>query len=95
MGNALLDFGGDTGLGAYVGGGFGRARVKMFDDRDSSWAWQAIAGIRVPIASQFDAGLKYRYFNSGKLRFTDDFDGGGLFDLAARGVSSRTACWRA
>ena len=76
MANALADFGGDTGLGAYIGGGFGRARVKMLGDQDSSWAWQGIAGIRAPIASQIDVGLKYRYFNSGKLRFADDFDEG-------------------
>src|SRR5687767_12093036 len=40
MGNALLDFGGDEGFGAYVGGGFGRARVKALGDKDSAWAWQ-------------------------------------------------------
>jgi len=87
MGNALLDFGGDDGFGAYVGGGFGRARVKMLGDRDSSWAWQAIAGVRAPISDQIDFGLKYRFFNSGKLDFSDDFvDGAGApFTIAAGG----------
>lgn len=37
MGNALLDLGGDRGFGAYVGGGLGRARVKLVDDKDSAW----------------------------------------------------------
>ena len=87
MGNALLDFGGDEGIGAYVGGGFGRARVKILGDRDSSWAWQAIAGVRMPISDQIDAGLKYRYFNSGKLEFSDDFvdNAGAPFTVAADG----------
>ena len=87
MGNALLDVGADAGFGAYVGGGFGRARVKMLGDRDSSWAWQGIAGIRTALSDQIDLGLKYRYFNSGKLEFSDDFldAAGAPFTIAADG----------
>ena len=44
MVNALVDVGGDSGLGASLGGGFGRARVKQLGDSDSAWAWQLIAG---------------------------------------------------
>ena len=34
--NALLDFGGNDGIGVYAGAGFGRARVKALGDRDSA-----------------------------------------------------------
>ena len=71
MVNALVDF--DMGgLGAYVGGGFGRSWVKLLGDRDSAWAYQLIAGVRVPISNSIDAGLKYRYFRTGSLNFSDN-----------------------
>ena len=74
MGNVLLDFGNQDGLSFYAGGGLGRARVKMFGDKDSAWAWQLIAGARYAVSSNVDLGLKYRYFQTGRLRFEDDFD---------------------
>ncbi len=74
MGNALLDFGDPNGFGAYVGGGFGRARVKAFGDKDSAWAWQLIAGVRTAVSENIDVGLKYRYFRTGRLNFVEDFD---------------------
>jgi opacity protein-like surface antigen len=87
MGNLLLDFGGDNGFGAYVGGGFGHARVKMLGDSDGGWAWQAIGGVRMAVSDQIDLGLKYRYFNSGKLHFNDDFEDnqGAPFSVSADG----------
>jgi opacity protein-like surface antigen len=87
MANALLDFGGDDGIGAYVGGGIGQARVKLLGDSDSGFAWQAIVGGRAPISDQIDLGLKYRYFNSSKLDFSDDFvdAAGAPFTIAADG----------
>ena len=87
MANLLLDFGGDTGVGVYAGGGLGLARVKMFGDRDSNWAWQAIAGVRTAIAPQIELGLKYRYFNSRELNFSDSFDDGAgdPFDVGING----------
>jgi opacity protein-like surface antigen len=72
MVNALLDVGGNGGVGGYIGGGFGRARVKELGDRDSAWAWQLIAGAYFPVSSNIDIGLKYRYFRTGHL----DFDSG-------------------
>ena len=73
MVNALGDF--DMGgMRAFAGGGFGRARVKLFEDRDSAWAWQLIAGVGMPIASNVELGLKYRYFRTGKLDFAEAFD---------------------
>jgi opacity protein-like surface antigen len=79
MVNGLVDFGGDGGVGASIGGGFGRARVKSLGDSDSAWAWQIIAGIRSPISENIDVGLKYRYFRTGKLDFNDSvaFTGAG------------------
>ena len=34
------------------------------------FAWQGIAGVRVPLFRYFDVGLKYRYFNAG--HFSDN-----------------------
>jgi opacity protein-like surface antigen len=69
MVNALLDIGGDSGLGFYAGGGAGRARVSAFNDRDSVWAYQGIAGVRFPVSENVSLGLKYRYFRTGRLDF--------------------------
>jgi opacity protein-like surface antigen len=69
--NGLVDF--DLGgVGVYAGGGFGRASVKLLGDKDNAWAYQLIAGVRVPITSGIDAGLKYRYFRTGSLNFSDN-----------------------
>jgi opacity protein-like surface antigen len=76
MANGLVDFGDDNGWSGYAGGGVGRARVKLAGDRDSAFAWQAIAGVRKAISDNIDVGLKYRYFNTRKLSFSDDFDDG-------------------
>jgi opacity protein-like surface antigen len=72
MGNALADFGAG-GFRVYGGGGFGRARVKMLGDKDNAWAYQLIAGVGVPVASNVELGAKYRYFRTGKLDFQDNF----------------------
>ena len=72
MGNALADFGAG-GFRIYGGGGFGRARVKMVGDKDSAWAYQLIAGVGVPVASNIELGAKYRYFRTGKLDFSENF----------------------
>jgi OmpA-OmpF porin, OOP family len=83
MGNVLLDIGGDRSFGAYVGGGFGRARVKLFGEKDDAWAWQLIAGARTAVSPNIDIGLKYRYFNTARLEFADRNDPD--FDLLATG----------
>jgi opacity protein-like surface antigen len=67
--NGLLDFGNPDGISFYAGGGIGRARVKLFNDSDSAWAYQGIAGIRFAVSSNIDIGLKYRYFQTGHLDF--------------------------
>jgi opacity protein-like surface antigen len=76
MVNVLGDFGDDDGFSFYVGGGAGRARVKFAGDKDSAWAWQLIAGARTALSESVDVGLKYRYFNTGNLRFGGEFDDG-------------------
>ncbi len=81
MVNVLFDLGDENGFSYYAGGGLGRARVKMFDDKDNAWAWQLIAGVRYAITQNVDVGLKYRYFNTGKLDFRDDFDTGGQLGI--------------
>ncbi|MDE2595770.1 MAG: OmpA family protein [Sphingomonadales bacterium] len=73
MGNALLDFGPDDGLQGFVGAGAGVGRVKNavlltkpnttdLVDSDTGFAWQALAGVRMPISDHIDFGLKYRYY---------------------------------
>ncbi|HEU4877004.1 MAG TPA: outer membrane beta-barrel protein [Sphingomicrobium sp.] len=85
MGNALLDFGDDDGWSGYIGGGVGRARVKIGGDRDSAFAWQLIAGVRKAITSNIDLGLKYRFFNTSDLKFSDDFDSDVTGGISSRG----------
>jgi len=81
--NALLDLGGDGGVGFYAGGGIGIARVSMTIDqlgtskyhlKDTGLAWQLIAGLRFPISDNVDAGVKYRYFNVSDVK-------GGLYEV--------------
>ncbi len=51
-----------------------RPRVGEFaGDSDNAWAVQGIAGVRYAISPNVDAGLKYRYFHTGKLGFNDAF----------------------
>lgn len=78
MANLLLDFGSADGLQVYGGGGVGGARVTLnnvisgpgvpagrgVSGTDRSFAWQLIAGMRVPLSYNVDLGLKYRYFRT-------------------------------
>lgn len=74
MVNGLFDFGSDDGLQGFAGGGVGVARVDMdgrvnsngpgvWDDSDTGFAWQLLAGVRAPLNDSWDVGLKYRFFN--------------------------------
>ncbi len=79
MVNGMLDFGDDDGLQGFVGGGAGVARTDVnavfagpfLDDSDTGFAWQAIAGIRAPLTRNWDAGLKYRFFNHDSINLVD------------------------
>ncbi|WP_300973780.1 outer membrane beta-barrel protein [Sphingomonas sp. LHG3406-1] len=70
--NGLVDIGGDGGVGFFAGVGAGRARVKFAGERDTTWAYQLLAGVRAPVSDNIDVGLKYRYFRTGKLDFFAD-----------------------
>ncbi|MFN3943358.1 MAG: outer membrane protein [Allosphingosinicella sp.] len=80
MVNALVDFGDDDGVSAFVGGGAGIARVRVrdarvfanqaafVDDSDARFAWQLIAGARQAISPNVDVHVRYRFFNVPNLR---------------------------
>ena len=72
MGNVLFDVLNVEGASAFIGAGAGRARVKMLGETDSAWAWQLLAGMRTPVSSNVDVGVKYRFFNTRKLRFSEN-----------------------
>src|SRR5205085_1200573 len=69
MGNVMLDFGNQESANFYIGAGagFDWGTVSLEDDtdpdrfvvKDSNFAWQVIAGVRVPVWTHFDVGLKY------------------------------------
>ena len=73
MVNALADFGGETGIGGYVGAGAGYADVKQFGESNGKFAWQILAGVYAPVSSNIDVGLKYRYFRAGRSNGSDAF----------------------
>ena len=73
MVNALADFGGNDSIGGYVGAGAGYANVHQFGGSNGGFAWQLLAGVYMPISSNVDIGLKYRYFNAGRRNRTRDF----------------------
>jgi opacity protein-like surface antigen len=74
MVNGLVDFGNESGVSFYGGAGFGRAGVKFEGVKDSTWAWQLIAGLRAAVTPNVDLGLKYRYFRTGRLHFTESYE---------------------
>lgn len=81
MVNGMFDFGEDTGLQGFVGGGAGVARIKdrlrlsgpadTVNDSDTVFAWQAIAGVRAPVTRSIDVSLKYRFFNAPDVKLVD------------------------
>ena len=82
--NALLDFGGEDGVGFSVGGGLGLSNVRMFDitvnpagpgfldDNDVKFAWQGLAQLRVPVSDAVDIGVKYKYHNVDDVSLVDE-----------------------
>lgn len=97
MANVLLDFGKDDGLQVYGGGGLGVARVTLdhiisgpnvapgraIYGSDRSFAWQLIAGMRVPVSYKIDLGLKYRYFRT-QVDFRDATNPTAIENLEGR-----------
>jgi hypothetical protein len=74
MVNALGDtnFGGSR-FGGYIGGGVGEAWANGGNRNDNALAVQGIAGLRYAVSDHIDAGVKYRYFYTGKLSLDSDF----------------------
>ncbi|MFL6854777.1 MAG: outer membrane protein, partial [Sphingomicrobium sp.] len=72
MVNALVDFGDDDGFSFQAGVGAGWAKVKMFDEKDGAFAWQAILGVNYAISPNIDLGLRYKYFSTGKVDLSDE-----------------------
>lgn len=75
--NVLFDIGDAPGVSFYAGGGAGVARVKAFDEKGTTLAWQLLAGLRAPVSDNVDVGLKYRYFNA-SADFDDNVAGLGF-----------------
>ena len=71
----------------FVGAGAGYASVHEFGDKKGAFAWQLLAGLEKPVSRHIDAGIKYRYFRTGKL----DFDDGFTFNPGA-GVCGTAPC---
>jgi opacity protein-like surface antigen len=79
-----------SGFSPFVGGGIGWAGNKMKDvstadggsfilpeGEVSNFAWQAMAGLSMPISTQATVDVFYRYFDGGKLQIEE---GTALFD---------------
>ncbi|MEO5774041.1 MAG: outer membrane beta-barrel protein [Sphingomicrobium sp.] len=83
MVNGMLDFGNESQVAFFAGAGVGYAQIiHALNDgtsgtakvKDRGLAWQAIAGARKALTNFFDVGVKYRYFNGGKVSDTVDGD---------------------
>ena len=84
MVNALVDIGPMEGFGFYAGAGGGYADVHEFGRSTGKFAWQAIAGLYTSVSDNIDVGIKYRYFDAGRVNRTAIID----FDPAAVGCGS-------
>jgi outer membrane protein OmpA-like peptidoglycan-associated protein len=81
MANVLYDFDVSPRFVPYLGLGAGLARVDAdritalpaadsTDDEDTVFAWQAIAGVAVPLNQHLDLTADYRYFDAGDVDLT-------------------------
>jgi len=84
--NALLDGDLGGGIGAYAGGGVGRAWASFSGDKDNAMALLGIAGVRYAVSPNVDVGVKYQYLHTGKLDFSDAFTVNNVnFTTSAKG----------
>ena len=49
--NGLVDFGGQEGVGGYLGAGAGYASVHAFGASNGKFAWQLIGGVYYPVSN--------------------------------------------
>jgi OOP family OmpA-OmpF porin len=45
--------------------------INFLASADTAFAWQALAGLRVPVSDAFDIGLKYRYYQANSAKHVD------------------------
>lgn len=74
MANGMVDLGKTGGAKFSLGGGLGVARVQdslgingfgaVLRDSHTGFAWQLIAGARIPVGRKVELGVKYRFFNA-------------------------------
>ena len=67
--NGLVDFGDQDGLSFQAGLGVGWNKVKLVNDKDGAFAWQAILGLQYALSPNLDFGMRYKYFSSGLMCF--------------------------
>ncbi len=77
--NAYYDFG-DGGFQPYIGAGVGAAQVSAsalspdtltgFDDEDTGFAWQVMAGVGIGLTEQLTLDLGYRFFAVPNLEYS-------------------------
>jgi outer membrane protein OmpA-like peptidoglycan-associated protein len=83
MANLLYDFDISRKFMPYVGFGIGAAVVEAdkvtplpaadrVNDEDTTFAWQAIVGVTVPISERLDLFADYRYFDAGDVDLMSD-----------------------
>jgi OOP family OmpA-OmpF porin len=83
MANVLYDFNLSRKFMPYVGFGLGAAVVEAdkvsplpaadrVNDEDTTFAWQAIVGVMVPLSEQLDLFADYRYFDAGDIDLRSD-----------------------
>lgn len=86
LANAYYDFATSTAFTPFVTAGLGMAKVEVNDFRipgttmpfrsedDTVFAWQVGAGVSYAVNDMFDIELKYRYFMTDDLEFSDVYD---------------------
>jgi opacity protein-like surface antigen len=81
LANVYIDFVNSSPVTPYISGGIGVARIDINDFKiegtligdadDTVFAWQVGAGVAFAINQHFTIDLKYRYFATADLEFTD------------------------
>ncbi len=86
LANAYYDFPNSTVFTPFVTAGLGVAEVevddfripgtssRIYSDDDTVFAWQVGAGVSYAVNEMFDVELKYRYFMTDDLNFSDNIE---------------------
>jgi len=68
--NGYYDFNRGGGWEPYIGLGIGYGTLDLDTvDEESSWAWQAMAGVAIPLSERLDLDIGYRYFRMEEVDF--------------------------